>query len=126
MKARKILAKFAILPEIHSDARQDPIENPLWDLMLFTNDCYPGCSCERDFFDMKVWRVQNWQENAGEDAKQKALQQIEKLIHSRSLDLVKLTNQVNYCFGNLEEAIAWLIEWRVLLSKTTTKKPPLT
>ena len=26
----------------------------LWDLMLSTNDCYPGCGCDDDFFDMTL------------------------------------------------------------------------
>ncbi len=28
--------------------------------MLSTNDCYPGCDCDDDFFDMTLERVKLW------------------------------------------------------------------
>ncbi len=28
--------------------------------MLSTNDCYPGCDCDDDFFDMTLGRVKLW------------------------------------------------------------------
>ena len=36
------------------------IKTPLWDLMLSTNDCYPGCGCDDDFFEMILDRVKLW------------------------------------------------------------------
>lgn len=30
------------------------IKAPLWDLMLSINDCYPGCGCDDDYFDMTL------------------------------------------------------------------------
>ncbi|GAG25189.1 unnamed protein product, partial [marine sediment metagenome] len=38
----------------------DKIKSPLWDLMLSTNDCWPGCGCEYDFFDMTLDRMKAW------------------------------------------------------------------
>ena len=44
------------------DNSEDPnlIKNPLWDLMLSTNDCTPGCGCDYDFFDITLERIKNW------------------------------------------------------------------
>jgi hypothetical protein len=44
----------------HNSEKSNIIKSPLWDFMLSTNDCYPGCSCDDDFFDMTLNRVKKW------------------------------------------------------------------
>jgi hypothetical protein len=96
------------------------IKDPLWDLMLSTNDCYPGCGCERDFFDMTESRVQMWSRTNGEAAVKVALQQLQQLIDFPTFDLTQLPYQISFIFESQSEAIAWLLEWKVLLTKTNS------
>jgi hypothetical protein len=85
--------------------------------MGFTNDCYPGCACDRDFFDMTPARVHLWFKTVGKAEGEKARAQTEQLINCSSLNLEGISAQTNYYFDNHSEAIAWLLEWKLLLTK---------
>ena len=91
------------------------IKAPLWELMLSTNDCYPGCSCDDDFFDTTPERVRQWLESSGDAKAQQALTQLDELINNPLLDVDALNDQINYIVGNKEDAVAWLSQWRLLL-----------
>jgi len=99
------------------------ISNPLWDLMLSNNDCYPGCGCDRDFFDLNAWRVNLWAKQAGKEKLDQALIQVETLI-SKTIDLEGLTQQTNFCFYSPGEAIAWFLEWQILIKKAIQANIP--
>lgn len=108
--------EFQNQPEIKSEILRDS----LWELILFTNDCYPGCGCEKDFFDMTPAKVQMWLKTVGEIESEKARTQIEQLINCSNLDLERISSQTNYYFDNQGDAIAWLLEWKLLLTKANS------
>ena len=89
------------------------VKDPLWDLMLSTNDCYPGCSCDSDFFDMNVARVQEWVKQNGEKKVQLALNQIDDLMITSNVEQISL--QTNYNMENRKDVIDWMSQWYSLL-----------
>ena len=88
------------------------IKAPLWDLMLFTNDCYPGCSCDDDFFDMTVDRVKKWVLTHDE---LEVIQQIDQLLSNDNIDVGDIQIQTNIPFQSEEEFKEWLLEWKKLI-----------
>jgi len=88
------------------------IKAPLWDLMLFTNDCYPGCSCDDDFFDMTVDRVKKWVITHDE---LEIIQQIDQLLSNDNIDVGDIQIQTNIPFQSEEEFKEWLLEWKKLI-----------
>lgn len=56
------------------------IPEPLWGLMLSTNDCYPGCSCEAGRFEIDPPRVSRWVAEAGIEQGRQALSQLDALF----------------------------------------------
>jgi hypothetical protein len=91
------------------------IKAPLWDLMLFTNDCYPGCSCDDDFFDMTVDRVKKWVLTHDE---LEVIQQIDQLLSNDNIDVGDIQIQTNIPFQSEEEFKEWLIEWKKLIKES--------
>ena len=85
---------------------------PLWDLMLFTNDCYPGCSCDDDFFDMTVDRVKKWVLTHDE---LEVIQQIDQLLSNDNIDVGDIQIQTKIPFQSEEEFKEWLLEWKKLI-----------
>jgi len=88
------------------------IKAQLWDLMLFTNDCYPGCSCDDDFFDMTVDRVKKWVLTHDE---LEVIQQIDQLLSNDNIDVGDIQIQTNIPFQSEEEFKEWLLEWKKLI-----------
>ena len=88
------------------------IDPPLWELMLSTNDCYPGCGCDDDFFDMTLNRVKKW---ASKNDHKKALQQIEELLSNSEMDIGDLQMQTGIPFQNFNEVKEWLLKWQALI-----------
>ena len=84
----------------------------LWDLMLFTNDCYPGCSCDDDLFDMTVDRVKKWVLTHDE---LEVIQQIDQLLSNDNIDVGDIQIQTNIPFQSEEEFKEWLLEWKKLI-----------
>ena len=83
------------------------IKTPLWDLMLATNDCYPGCGCDNDFFDMTLDRVKKW---VITHDKLKTIQQIDQLLLNDTIDVGDIQIQTNIPFQSEEEFREWLLE----------------
>ena len=89
----------------------DIIEPPLWDLMLSTNDCHPGCSCDDDYFQITEERIGKWIEK-NSDLTDAVRIQINALCGKTNLDIDALTVQTNINFGDMEEINKWLNEWK--------------
>ncbi len=83
------------------------IKSPLWDLMLSTNDCYPVCGCDDDFFDMRLDREKAWVQ---ENDYNLALSQIDQLIINPKIDIGILQLQTGYPFQNYDELKICLLE----------------
>ena len=90
------------------------IKTPLWDLMLSTNDCYPGCGCDDDFFEMTLDRVKLWVYAHDET---EVLQQIDLLISNDNIDIGEIQIQTNIPFQSEEEFKEWLLEWKNLIKE---------
>jgi hypothetical protein len=86
------------------------IPNPLWELMLSTNDCYPGCSCDEDRFDRSASRINAWVTKNPEKI-QIVIDQLEGLINNDHLVVDELSMQCNYYLATREDARIWLEEW---------------
>jgi len=99
----------------HKSENSDIIKSPLWDLMLFTNDCYPGCGCDDDYFDMTLDRVKKWV-SANEGTK--VVQQIDDLLSDEKIDVGEVQIQTYIPFQTLEEFKEWLLEWRKLIKES--------
>jgi len=78
----------------------NPIKSPLWDLMLSTNDYYPRCGCDDDFFDMILERVKSW---VSKNDPVIVLDQIDELLANNDIDIGDIQIQANYPFQNFEE-----------------------
>lgn len=93
----------------------DKIKSPLWDLMLSTNDCFPGCGCENDFFDMTFNRVRAWVlQNDGN----LALDQINELISYPEVDVGDVQLKTGFPFQEFDEFKKWLVGWKELIIKS--------
>ena len=96
----------------HNSEKSNIIKSPLWDLMLSTNDCYPGCGCDDDVFDMTLNRVKIWVSN---NDGTKVIQQIDILLSDENIDIGEVQLQTNFPFQTFEEFKNWLLEWRKLI-----------
>ena len=99
------------------------IEN-LWKLLLSTNDCHPGCSCEDDYFKQTPERVAAWVETAGRDAALQALSQLDRLLSLPQLDRQAIENETNTVFQTEVEVRTWLATWRPLLAEAISTRTP--
>jgi hypothetical protein len=99
----------------HNSEKSIIIKSPLWDLLLSTNDCYPGCSCDDDFFDMTLNRVKKWVSN---NDGTKVIQQIDNLLLDENIDIGEVQIQTNIPFQTIEEFREWLLEWKKLISES--------
>ena len=97
--------------EKHS-TKSDLIESPLWDLILSTNDCYHGCGCDDDFFDMTFDRVKNGVITHRES---NLIPQIDQLLSNDNIEVGEIQIQTNLPFQTVEEFKKWLLEWKNLI-----------
>ena len=93
----------------------DKIKSPLWDLMLSTNDCWPGCGCDYDFFDMTLDRVKVW---VLQNEYNLALDEINELISFPEIDIGDVQLQTGFPFQEFDEFKKWLLEWKDLIIKS--------
>jgi len=93
----------------------DKIKSPLWDLMLSVNDCFPGCGCEDDFFDMTLDRVKIW---ILQNDSNLVLDQISNLTSLPEIDIGDVQLQTGYPFQTFDEFKKWLMEWKELILKS--------
>lgn len=93
----------------------DKIKSPLWDLMLSTNDCWPGCGCDYDIFDMTLDRVKVW---VLQNDYNLALDEINELISSPEIDIGDVQLQTGFPFQEFDEFKKWLLEWKDLIIKS--------
>ena len=105
--------------ETDTPLESDVIDKPLWELMLSTNDCYPGCGCEEDFFDMTLNRVKDW---VLKNDHKKALQQIEELLSNSEMDVGEVQIQTWITFQNFDEVKEWLLKWKALILESLNIK----
>lgn len=99
------------------------IPTPLWDLMLSTNDCSPGCGCELDFFDLNVSRITAWVEKAKKEDIKLALKQSQEFAKTvaQSGWHQDFASQTNIIFvGGNSDAQSWSREWFEILNKCVT------
>ncbi len=93
----------------------DKIKSPLWDLMLSTNDCWPGCGCDYDFFDMTLDRIKVW---VLQNDYNLALDEINELISFPEIDIGDVQLQTGFPFQEFDEFKKWLLEWKDLIIKS--------
>ena len=93
----------------------DKIKSPLWDLMLSTNDCWPGCGCDYDIFDMTLDRVKVW---VLQNDYNLALDEINELISFPEIDIGYVQLQTGFPFQEFDEFKKWLLEWKDLIIKS--------
>jgi hypothetical protein len=94
----------------------DAIPGELWEMMLSTNDCYPGCACPDDWFQRTPHRVGAWIAAEGTDAAHRALALLDGLLAEPRFDAEGLSRQTNLHFRDEDEARTWLSAWRPLLA----------
>lgn len=98
----------------------DVLKNPLWELMLSTNDCCPGCSCDLDRFEMTPMRVAAWVEQAKAGEPQQALDQVQALRESArkgTIDVKAVARQTNRAMKDSAAVVYWLERWEDLLAR---------
>ena len=90
------------------------IPEPLWSLMLSTNDCHPGCTCELDVFKIERARIQKW---CSEHPEQYAVahKQLDELIAKADLNHITISEQTNIELLDAEDAREWLMRWKVAM-----------
>ena len=89
-----------------------PIKDPLWSLMLSCNDCYPGCSCDEDYFNISTDRVASWLKSDGMGQARKTLRQVDNELKEASEQQLKGVNsQINMVFRSNKDWLSWLDDW---------------
>ncbi len=83
--------------------------------MLSTNDCYPGCGCDEDYFDMTFERIKKWVETHDELT---VILQIDQLLSNDNIDVGDIQIQTNIPFQSEEEFKEWLLEWKKLIKES--------
>jgi len=91
------------------------IPTPLWDLMLSTNDCHPGCGCDLDYFQITEERIGEWMNKHPTKIKM-VLEQLDELEEQEDLDLDSLVVQTAVNFRDREEVKTWVNEWKTVIS----------
>ncbi|TKJ21649.1 MAG: hypothetical protein CEE42_13640 [Promethearchaeota archaeon Loki_b31] len=99
----------------HNSEKYNIIKSPLWDLMLSTNDCYPGCGCDEDYFDMTLERIKKWVEAHDELT---VILQIDQLLSNDNIDVGDIQIQTNIPFQSEEEFKECLLEWKKLIKES--------
>ena len=94
----------------------EPIQHPLWELMLSTNDCSPGCACEDDHFQMTLPRVRQWIEATEKQDVESAKCQLEALLSVDESRVEDFSNQTNLYFSSHRDLIEWLEDWLRLMN----------
>ena len=99
----------------HNSAKYNIIKSPLWDLMLSTNDCYPGCGCDDDYFNMTLDRIKKW---VITHDKSTIILQIDHLLSNDNIDVGDIQIQTNIPFQSGEEFKECLLEWKKLIKES--------
>lgn len=79
--------------------------------MLSCNDCYPGCSCDDDHFQITTERVTEWLITDGMGKARETIRQLEELKQSSNKGLKGLPDQLNMVFSSKEGWELWLDDW---------------
>lgn len=94
----------------------EPIDDPLWDLMLSTHGCTPSCGCNADFH-IDPRAIGGWIDDFGEDFTRFALRQVDGLlVHGRAIEEA-VGVQRNQPFRPHETVTAWLLHWRLAIEQ---------
>lgn len=100
----------------HMAERMPPIiEDPLWDLMLSTHSCHPGCGCGGDFF-IKPLLISRWLDEFGEEFGRIALRQVDDLLAMGPSMEGAVVDQRFRRFSAPETVTTWLQRWRSAIS----------
>jgi hypothetical protein len=127
-RRKEMMSELLAQREREAESRQqhyecldkEQIKQPLWNIMLSTNDCNPGCGCEADKFQMTQERIQqSVVENGIENAKL-ALIQIDELIPL--VEIEGFRSQTNLWMETKDQAIKWLEGWKTLLQQAIEEK----
>ncbi len=97
------------------------IKEPLWDMMLSTNDCYPGCGCEEDDFNINPDRIIEWL-NYNQQHSKTIIDQINFLLNIDPTPVNELMSETNIWFKNADEANKWLEAWSKAIQDATSEK----
>jgi hypothetical protein len=92
----------------------EPIDHPLWDLMLSTHGCDPGCGCDADFA-IEPTLIRAWIGEFGEDFGLTALRQIDELLGCGRAIEEAVADQRNQRFRRPETVTNWLTRWRIAI-----------
>ena len=75
-----------------------PTNEPFVWLILSTNDCWPGCGCDKDVFKITSFRVYRWIKRVGIGQAEVALEQLENLTQFTEKDFEVLSGSISiYC-----------------------------
>jgi hypothetical protein len=89
----------------------DIIEDPLWDLMLSTHTCTPGCGCDGDFV-IGPETTSYWIDELGEEFGRFALRQVDELLTKGPGIEQEVAAQRCKGFRPPETVTSWLLRWR--------------
>lgn len=102
----------------------DPIEDPLWELMLYTHGCFPSCGCGVDFV-IDAQLIGGHIEWIGEEAARLALRQLDDLISRGDTVEEAVGRQCNRIFRPPETLAKWLRRWRVAIAEALRDFRPI-
>jgi len=91
---------------------KESITDPLWDLMLSTNDCYPGCACDDDYFQITEQRIGEWIKRNGIKKGIETLKQLDEIEITETVDYEDISIQTNIHFESHADFTFWISEWR--------------
>lgn len=97
----------------------DPIPDPLWDMMLSTNDCYPGCACAQDYFEITVDRLKQWTQQQPMEILKRVGQQIGEVEQLHPDRISDASKQTNIAFGPAAPFADWIQSWRQCFEAST-------
>ena len=101
----------------------EPIDSPLWDVLLSTNRCYPGCACDDDVFELRADVCRTWSRLFCQEDLSEASEQLNALLELPELPVEKISDQMTTAFSSTEQVKDFLRAFSLLFEGRTPLQP---
>lgn len=100
---------------IQQDSESKVFSQRLWEFLLSSNACSPGCGCKDDFFEQTSAGVRTILSKKPSSLLVQLKDELKSLIRSEELSLSDATDDVAIDFPDVETLKGWLAVWHFLI-----------